>query len=406
MSNFNIRRIILSGGWGYGNLGDDAILIATIKLLKDKFPNVFIYILTYNVNETKIALREFDHIEIYESLHVTIYGVKPYGKVDLSQSLKDKILRKIGGYKNKDQRALKDMLNNETDYFSKMNVNVSKFETLCNEADLYLMSGGGYILDWAESLISKYYEIKIAKGKGLKCFTIGQTVGPFNYVESDKLAQKLYRYADGAFFRDKESIKEIQKWNIECHSVAVPDIALSDIYSYRKKEYIVYIPFCLEPNTSIENVVTNLRLISEYKKLNICIVLSQLWIRQFKLATALYFELLKLNIKVSFFVPNDVFELQKILAESSLVISQNLHGLILSYRAGTPVISINARRKFKTFMEMIDGEKYLLPFESINNHNLLDLVKMNMDDRLQSKCNLFKKQIYDAFDVVVYENLK
>ena len=52
-------KIILSGGWGYGNLGDDAILYSSIKLLRDKFPDSTIVVLSYNIPETESIIKEF-----------------------------------------------------------------------------------------------------------------------------------------------------------------------------------------------------------------------------------------------------------------------------------------------------------------------------------------------------------
>ncbi|UVO98885.1 hypothetical protein NXV86_02235 [Bacteroides sp. BFG-257] len=61
-------RIILSGGWGFGNLGDDAILLASIKILKWKYPLSNIVVLTNNVKETEQILLDQSEIEIEESI--------------------------------------------------------------------------------------------------------------------------------------------------------------------------------------------------------------------------------------------------------------------------------------------------------------------------------------------------
>lgn len=66
-------RIILSGGWGFGNLGDDAILLASIKILKWKYPLSNIVVLTNNVKETEQILLDQSEIEIEESIFKKIW---------------------------------------------------------------------------------------------------------------------------------------------------------------------------------------------------------------------------------------------------------------------------------------------------------------------------------------------
>lgn len=73
----NKKKIILSGGWGYGNLGDDAILLSSYNLIKNRFPNSDIIILSYNTRESSIVIPEGEHIAFYDSLHTSVYGFKP-----------------------------------------------------------------------------------------------------------------------------------------------------------------------------------------------------------------------------------------------------------------------------------------------------------------------------------------
>ena len=69
-----IKNIILSGGWGYGNLGDDAILLSSVRLLRDKFPNARINILTYCIRDSKKVLKDIGDLYFYESLDRKLFG--------------------------------------------------------------------------------------------------------------------------------------------------------------------------------------------------------------------------------------------------------------------------------------------------------------------------------------------
>ena len=66
-------NILISGGWGYGNLGDDAILLSTIKLTRSKFPNAKLHIFSYSPNETKDIILD-SNCELHSSVHRLLFG--------------------------------------------------------------------------------------------------------------------------------------------------------------------------------------------------------------------------------------------------------------------------------------------------------------------------------------------
>ena len=72
-------KILVSGGWGYGNLGDDALLVATIDLLKEKYPNSEIVIMSYDDIETQ-KLYELSDIKVIPSVHRIISKKMAFNK--------------------------------------------------------------------------------------------------------------------------------------------------------------------------------------------------------------------------------------------------------------------------------------------------------------------------------------
>ena len=96
-------------------------------------------------------------------------------------------------------------------------------------------------------------------------------------------------------------------------------------------------------------------------------------------------------------IPQNTLELQKILGESKLVISQNLHGLILAYRAGVSVICLNKQRKFITFMEQIGASDcIILPNEISSEDCLLKLYQMA--ENKKKNLEPFKREVYQIFE--------
>lgn len=54
-------KIVLSGGWGYGNLGDEAILRATVRILNKIYVNPQITVLSFNPNLSYETLKNDSH---------------------------------------------------------------------------------------------------------------------------------------------------------------------------------------------------------------------------------------------------------------------------------------------------------------------------------------------------------
>lgn len=68
------KAIILSGGWGYGNLGDDAILQSSVKMLRHRFGDKPIVILSFDVEESKEVVPKSESISYMPSLHGELFG--------------------------------------------------------------------------------------------------------------------------------------------------------------------------------------------------------------------------------------------------------------------------------------------------------------------------------------------
>lgn len=372
-------NIILSGGWGYGNLGDDAILIATLKLLKQKYPTSHITILTYNIEETKAIVSQFSDISIKPSIHVI---TDPPSMIDLSYNFGIKkiykpFINKKEHYQkeHKSKKLIQKILHSPLAALEEHKEELTKYSELCKNSNLYIMGGGGYINDWNYSIATKYLEVFIAKRYNLKCYAIGQTIGPFHKSYTKALAQKLFSNIDFMFFRDIESIKDIKDMGLTCIDEVIPDLALFESYTTIKKKQITLIPFLPDIESNIERIGENLKNIVRESGCEIVITVSQLWESQCQIALSVFFYLQKLNLNPQLLIPRNVYELQEIIAQSQYVISQNLHGLILAYRSNCTVISLNSRRKFKSFMATIGAPNRIIEPEQIKGNELFQIFK-------------------------------
>lgn len=405
-----IKNIVLTGGWGYGNLGDDAIMIATIKLLDSIYPDARLTILTYNIAESEEAFPHNETLTYAESLDRKLFGDHSSHQVPVGVSkvveVKNAIMKRFGRFnQNRRIHRLSNQLQNNIEGFISIHGRVIEdYKKVIEGCDLFIISGGGYINDWIQSVASKYLELYLAKHQNCKCIICGITFGPFLNKDTYGLATKMINMADGIFVRDKESFNDIQlvkDENVYLYPEVVPDIALSDIQQkLSKKNQLVFIPF----NNKVEanaNIICDdiIRLSKEYD-LKVIISVSQQWYYAMQIACKLYCLLKKKNCDVEMIIPSNVHHLQKLLSESELTISQNLHGLIMSYRAGTDIICLNNTRKFSSFIEQAQLGDYILLPEAINPDELF-----NMYSKLRREQVCYSNKEYSATIKVALQKL-
>lgn len=397
-------NIILSGGWGYGNLGDDAILISSITLLKRKYQDCHIIVLSYNVQETHSIIDNFDNILVLDSLHTKLYGMKTK-KFSCGKNLFEELkLLCYNKYKTKKERIFnnihtKAFVKHHDCFYAKHREAIEYFENICNKADMYIMSGGGYITTWSEMHISKFCEIDIAKRHNLKTYIIGQTIGPFR-GHSWKIASMILSKSDGCFFRDELSILDAQKLGHKCLEYIVPDLVLCNSFFKPKDNYIVFIPFSVNLLSNMKVIIDNLAKINKESNVRIIITVSQQWPGGTKIGLHMYFLLKEKGIDVQMIIPHDYKELIDIVASAQMTFSQNLHGLILSFCSHTPIVSLNKKRKFVSFMNLINQPNNIYSAQEITNDSLYNCYKKRNEFDFNYLTS-FEKQIHEALDKIL-----
>lgn len=401
-----MSKILLSGGWGYQNIGDDAILLETLSFLSDN--NISdIKILSYDVEATKTCLKSYNiNLNIYQSLHRILYGShfeEHYiGKSTSCWNKLPIIKRKIHYWNN--QKIANNIL---SDKYIKRLAQQNDIKAAYSDRNTLLLAGGGYLDFWIESLFAKYTEIRLAEYFGLKICIMGPTFGPFEqYFNSHKLAQYIVSKSTWISVRDYESADEVKNLGYTKPIFITPDFALNNIkeFTSNKKNQLVFIPFI-----NIENkekiIAAALSEIHHESGTKILILLSQLWKEPLSNAVLIKNECILQNCPCEIIIPKDLKEAQETLAQSSICISQNLHGLILAYRAGTPIISLNDKRKFKTFMAQIGKLNLLEPISNISKESLLSLIKKAQEEGCDKDSNVSIKQMITKNNASIFNEI-
>lgn len=364
-------NILISGGWGYGNLGDDAILISTIELILSKYPDANIKIFSYSDVDTSRLFHK-KNIECYNSIHKIVYGNSAYRFLSIRNKsfnyhalpypLKGILLRLSNFISlKKDSRRTDDL---------KKSKKFSKIDKLFKTADLFIMSGGGYFNNWTESCLSHMQEIKLAKKYKVKTVLAGLTLDDFNeYLKDDVM--EYVSYANAIALRDTNSIAVLNSYGIKAS--LIPDLALSGLWfkhNISKKRQITLIP-AVSPYKTKEKILEGIISIAKSNNLHVKVALTRLYNSDIIEAKWFYKKLLKHGVDSSFRIPNSFNDIVEDIVYSDVVISRNLHGLIIGYVSESKIISLNDGWKFKGFMSQVNQEDSLLKESDLNCENII-----------------------------------
>lgn len=340
-----IETIILSGGWGYGNLGDIAICKSSIELIRRKYPQAKILLITNDVEEEREVVSGVDNVlciqSFYKKLFEDTFSYFYQTKVSMLQRIKKRICSffiKFISVKRYKKKLYGDIL--------------SDFEVQCSEADIYIMSGGGYLNDWKEQLITKYLEVDIMNKYNIPVYLIGQSIGPFANRNNYKICYNLLKCVKGVIFRDNYSFSLAQEMKLQNVGAVTPDLAVIDFSVCKKDNIMVYIPFDYKfSEQNLVCLVNELKIISSRENLKIVITISQYWIGSINNACLIFFMMKREGIDCELNIVCTYNELNNIIKRARVVFSENLHGLIIGYRSGCKILALNVGHKFHSFME-------------------------------------------------------
>lgn len=361
-----MKKILLSGGWGFGNLGDDAILLSTIRILYNLHSNVEIGVLSYNKQETQYVVhKEFSNIKVYKSVQKVLFGnnfeiqfgVKKFYCSNLLKWIYYKLECCFFYLYKRYPRLLSLLFDNRILPYKKI---ISSYDVLC-------FCGGGYLNNWRSSLLSHYIEMIIARNNNIKIHTIGSSVGPFECELYKNMAESILSKCNHISFRDNKSLTYVTK-----NAYITPDYALYSEKSYSdnsgkrnvdREKRLLYI-------VGYDNVLSQKEGLYDYfieiqNKYGFYVTLSvsQLWDVQDTLFV-LYEYFKSRGLNCNYIIPKDVIELEEIIKHSTIMLSQNLHPLILAYRNRIPSVSLNNRIKFNAFIELTNG--YICPLKDFD----------------------------------------
>lgn len=345
----DVSRLVISGGWGYGNIGDDAILLATRDLVERHLPNARVTWLSYDPELTRGA-----GIEAETSVHRVMDGARAFGFMQTADkcvpaALWPKVPRRIY---EKFVKGLAERLCATIDR-RKHREAEARIEASFKTSDLFIMSGGGYFNKWDSMFAARIRELEMAHENGCKVILIGQSIGPFTEAQREILKRTL-KPTDVICVRDPDSVEELKSLGFE--AALAPDLAMGFPKTVETiKGKIVVVP--AELNREQECVLADqLAAFVASRPAKILLTLTRLIYPDIATLKRLQKLLAKRGVAAKLHIPKSYDEMLADIEGAELVVSRGLHAMILGWRSNSKVFALTKSRKVDGFLKMIGAE--------------------------------------------------
>lgn len=335
----NTVKVVLSGYYGFDNIGDEAVLYSIISALKKELKNIEIIVLSNNPDKTK-----------------ALYGVESVNRWDF------KAIRKV------------------------------------IKASNLLISGGGSLLqDVTSSKTVPYYLaiVWMAQFYKKKVVFYSQGIGPVNKGINRWLIKKFVNKVDGIYVRDKASKAFLEEIGIKKPIGAALDPVLGIEVPKEKslptghKSVGIYIrPWHSEEHDKklMHSLIPGLLFLME-QGYRLCFIpmhyeqdraISAELAKEVKKAANQLDKFSKQDVEQSIEVVDKMLSIQEVMDYTSsfeMVIGMRLHSLIMATASRVPVVALSYDPKVTEFMNEMEF-KECINTEEVTEDGLLDKIKI------------------------------
>ncbi|MFS0674964.1 polysaccharide pyruvyl transferase CsaB [Ornithinibacillus sp. 179-J 7C1 HS] len=298
-------HIVLSGYYGYGNVGDEAILLSIIEAMRKQEPDIQFTVLSFNPEETSItygvhAINRFDFTSIYQAI---------------------------------------------------------------KESDGLISGGGSLIQDETGLRSVPYYTgiIQIARWHKKPVFIYAQGMGPIKLLHNKLLVRWTFNKVDFITVRDELSKKFLEKIGIKKQVYVVPDPVLGLDYtrfttSWPENNGVTdkYIAVSVRDwPTKFQFKMKIAKALDSIAEMNYKIIFVPMHGEHDELTSA---EIMSIMEKGAFIAPHQLTTEEKIalIGKSELLIGVRLHSLIFAALNQTPFVAISYDPKIDAFASIFN----------------------------------------------------
>jgi polysaccharide pyruvyl transferase WcaK-like protein len=415
------KRIGLLDHFGTGNLGDDAIIQATLQHIKSRWPHALII---------GLSLNPFDSQRRHG---IPAYAIRQEGFFPFP--FKDKVKDVLSKYRFLFVvlRTVRNVAITKPMWFFREILFLAKSFRVAKSLDLLIICGGGQLLDaWGGPWAFPYTLFKwvlLARLSHTKCYFVNVGAGPLDYTLSKWFIRRALLLADYVSFRDGKSrvlIREIgfrNKTEVVADSVyalqipnlninrghiakeggltiGIAPMAYCDPRRYWDKDKAVYECF-------IQKLAHfSARLIRNHHRLKV--FSTDIW---FDSEAILDLELAIANqyaIDTATWITSEpvtgITEFLSQLSQVDCVVTCKFHGVVFAHLLNVPVLAISHHPKVATLMDDFELSEYcvdILKFDVDLLTSTFDRLVTNMDDikaRVPRKVAYYQRKLALQFD--------
>jgi polysaccharide pyruvyl transferase WcaK-like protein len=368
-------KIVVSGGWSYGNIGDEVILKSTIYLIEKYFPNIPVLYTSYNPDGFN-----------------TLYNYKAIRSV----------------------HSIIERINPDLDSYFNILENLDKFDlieyaNLFEEDTIFIMSGGGYFVEeWQSQFVARLLEISIAKRKNARVILIGQSIGPIITSYGRSITKEALNKSDYIAVRDINSVELLRNITDEKEIHFFPDLAVvvSDIIPKIPTQVgtIGIMPAAYSSYTAIDSGKKNKYFEKLKKRLSLGgitykrelkkIILSTQWNWDIQFAHYLSKHANQQNISISY--TSSAEDLCSKLSSIELLISTKMHPLIIASSYGIPTIGISYNFKVDNYMNLIGRSNFCYRIDKVSSNSIIRQINSIKED--YTEIAAYKHKVYEMMD--------
>ncbi|MGL5677075.1 MAG: polysaccharide pyruvyl transferase CsaB [Cellulosilyticaceae bacterium] len=352
----NKTKVVISGYYGFNNIGDEAILYTMIEMLKKNIPNISITVLSNNPEETEKT-----------------YQVEAINRWDIRS-----IVKHIKG------------------------------------CDMVVSGGGSLLQDVTSWKTIPYYLgiIKLGLIYRKKVVFYSQGIGPVNKWWNKWLIKKVASQADHIFVRESMSEKLLKEIGVTAPtSVAIDpvfgihlDNQLADempqLVEHTKKIGVYLRPW-KNDKAMVENVCRTLKtLINEGYEIY---MMSMHYEQDIAIARQIA-DKLKSDRVVVVDQSLSIDETLAYTAQFDFIIGMRLHSLIMAVAVGTPTIALSYDPKVENVMGEMNINHYI-KVEELTDSNLLEeirWVEAHLIEEKQAMQQTYEQKIEQIYSPIFY----
>ncbi|MDF2593968.1 MAG: csaB [Clostridia bacterium] len=334
----NPKKIVLSGYYGFDNIGDEAVLYAILSQLRESMPEIRITVLSNNPEKTKL---------MYEVDAVNRWHIKEVIKV-------------------------------------------------IKESDMLISGGGSLLQDVTSSKTIPYYLgiVKLAQWYKKKVVFYSQGIGPIEHGYNKWLTKKIVNKVDAIFVRDSHSKEVLEELGITkpINVAADPVLGIKPnghVYKYVRdllgeaKAVGVYI----RPWENEEELISSLEKALQYviREGYKVYLIPMYYLQDREIAHKLKNKLGENAIVVDKMLTID--EVVSYTACFEFIIGMRLHSLIMAAAQKVSMIGLSYDPKVRDFMKDMEIP-YCIEVQHIGSNELIYMIQRLMDDKNALKIHL------------------